>query len=226
MQWPCILHIHLVYSMYIYVISIWSRPTSGDQEIESVALKGHQTSTRNKRQKRKLQIQLFFALTASSKLCGRFFAFRIRSRHLLQRYMDEHIRSQAIGVYFHFQDNATLSYLMPTHHGSGVEIKIMRFFIVCACVRACVCVCVCLSVCVCVCVCGWVGGCVGGWVRACVRACVCVGGCVCVCLCVCGGVCVCVGVGVCVCSCELQITDRGVSLPFTLYLYSRPGQEF
>ena len=60
----CIQHIHLAYSIYsVYYIS--SLPTS--EETKSVTLKGHQTNTRNAQQKRKLQLQLLFTITASSK---------------------------------------------------------------------------------------------------------------------------------------------------------------
>ena len=50
---------------HIKLYYIWSLPTS--EETKSVALKGHQTNTQNTQQKRKLQIQLLFTLTASSK---------------------------------------------------------------------------------------------------------------------------------------------------------------
>ena len=55
---------------HIILYYIWSLPTS--EETKFVALKGHQTNTQNTQQKRKLQIQLLFTLTASSKYVDDF----------------------------------------------------------------------------------------------------------------------------------------------------------
>ena len=59
---------HTAYTFDVqHIYYIWSLPMS--EETKSVALKGNQTNTL---QKRKLQIQLFFVLTASSKYADDF----------------------------------------------------------------------------------------------------------------------------------------------------------
>ena len=88
---------HTAYTFGVqHVYYIWSLPTS--EETKSVAVKGHQTNTRNTRQKRKLQIQLFFALTASSKYADDF----LPSEYVLDICCDgtwtNISRSQAVGL--------------------------------------------------------------------------------------------------------------------------------